>query len=119
MTACGPLCAPIAGGAEPRTSPQVQAGVGRLREALRHKASGKPRDERKSRIKAGHGKHPRPGHTAPQRGAGQGIAGFGAGMNEWLCGKDWTLPEMSDGQKMPVLQGFPSRPLWIGRRYHK
>ena len=57
MTACGPLCAPIAGGAEPCPFRQVWANVGRLWEALRHKASGpfctEPRDERKSRINAG------------------------------------------------------------------
>lgn len=37
---CGPLCGPMTGGAGPLPLPAVRAGVGRLWEALRHKASG-------------------------------------------------------------------------------
>ena len=69
MTACGPLCAPMTGGAGPCPSLLVRAGVGRLWEALRYKASGRKGKQEKALAllwRLG-------GHFRPQCGRFQGL----------------------------------------------
>lgn len=62
----------------------------------------------------GRGSQALPGQITPPRNAGRdkGLRDL-TRLNLWLCERRRRLLGPSNKQKMPVLRGFPGRPLWI------